>query len=210
MDQVVQDIMRTACDGAGRDSGTNWGSHWMKRLAVGFGSKYLEEDVIVHATSGKRTVVIGSVRKREMLFDILVAGWEKDAIPATNGIHRYPRLKPPIWAIESEVDTGAAQVLFDFNKLLLAGVPNRLLVTKRRRSNVKITDFLRDAAIGHNRGGDIYVAYVPSFQESKTKGKEASSEWLIKDGNIRFAVYVIRDGKSIPLTDPFPEESVRK
>lgn len=175
-DQIVQEIMSTACDRAGRATATYWGSHWMKSLAKGFRSKYPEEDVIVHANGDARSVVIGSVRKKEMLFDILVAGWDQNAIRATHGSTYYPRLKPPIWAVESEVDTGAAQVLYDFNKLLLAGVPNRLLITKNRRSNFEFTDFLRDAASGHDRGGDIHVAYVPSFEESKTKSKQASPE----------------------------------
>ena len=50
-------------------------------------------------------------------------------------------------------------MLVDFNKLLLSAAPNKLMVTKKR-----FTEFLQDAAIGHDQRGDIYVAYVPPFQ----------------------------------------------
>jgi hypothetical protein len=201
-EHLITRILTMACKNAGRASKTNWGHHWMKCLAKGFQSEYPASDLICHAPGERKSVIIGSVRKSEMLFDILVAGWEANAIPSTNKTTRYPRLKPPIWAVESEVDTGAAQVLFDFNKLLLANVPNKLLVTKNRRSNSQFTRLPRDAGIGHNHG-DIYVAYVPAFDESTKKGKHASPEWRIANGDVRFAIYVIRDGKPVKLVDPF-------
>ena len=149
----------------------------MTRLAEGFRSVFPRDDVIVYLPGAPKPVAIGSVKKKEMLFDLLVAEWVAKAVPATHGNKSYPRLKPPIWAVESEVDTGAAQVLFDFNKLLLAAAPNRLMVTKVRKSNRRFAEFLRDAATGHNFSGPIYVAYVPSFSESPQKQKQASPEW---------------------------------
>lgn len=174
----------------------------MKCLACGFRSEY-PDDVIVHVPGGPRTVVIGAVKKKEMVFDLLVAGWEKDAVKATHGRAHYPRLKPPIWAVESEVDTGATQVLFDFNKLLLSAAPKKLMVTKRRKSNLEFTRFLQDAAIGHNRAGDIHVAYIPPFNESKKKARRASKEWLVDQGDVPFALYVIRGSNPDKIVDPF-------
>ena len=50
----------------------------MTCLANGFRSEY-PDDVIVHVPGGPRTVVIGAVKKKETLFDLLVAGWDRDA-----------------------------------------------------------------------------------------------------------------------------------
>lgn len=110
-DQIVMRVITAACRGAGRSAISHRGHHWVMCLVDGFRSEYPAEDIISHRIGGRKTVVIGSVRKKEMMFDILVAGWEQNIIQSTDRTTFYPRLRRPVWAVESEVAKGAPEVL---------------------------------------------------------------------------------------------------
>jgi hypothetical protein len=204
-DQTALTVMTAACTGAGRAGPTRWGYHWMRCLAAGFHVVYPPEDVLCYDPDkpGHMPVVIGSVRKKEMIFDLLVAGWEQNAIPATTSSAAYPRLKRAVWAVESEVDIGAADVLFDFNKLLLSSVPNRLMIPRSRDCNRTFSDMLRVGAAAYTDDRGIHVAYIPRFNESPTNSTLAAAEWLVANGNVPFALYVIGAAGVRCLQDPF-------
>ena len=138
-----------------------------------------------------RPVMIGSLKKKEMVFDLLVAGWCSDKIRLTMEGKSYPRLKRSVWAIESEVSIYVSEVLFDFNKLLLSSAPNRLFVTRNRECNIRFSEFLLAAAADYLDDRDIYIAYIPRFNESRTSNKTASPEWLKEGGDIMFVIHVI-------------------
>ncbi len=111
----------------------------------------------------------------ELLFDVLVCQTAKYSSPTNSRALTY--VTKGIWAIESEFARDSRQVLYDFNKLVLAAADYKLFIGSHIRkdkaiNNPEIEPRWLEAlkAVALHCTGKLYVALIPH-----------PSEWISPD-----------------------------